>query len=151
MVACRRFPPQSVLGRRPGQNSQRRDERQRSFSPATGQGFDEERGAVFSDGSIEKTLTVDDIEKLDEAYEINRSILIATGVDPDSIFRGIYEAAHPCCTAAMDRIVDRNLETQIENLYISDTSVFPTPLGIPPILTIVAVSKRLANYLLIKK
>ncbi|MGD9347840.1 MAG: hypothetical protein PVH84_18400 [Candidatus Aminicenantes bacterium] len=43
--------------------------------------------------------------------------------------------------------IDDNQETEIKGLFLNDASVFPTPLGIPPSLTIVALSKRLANHL----
>ncbi|MBN1641423.1 MAG: GMC family oxidoreductase [Anaerolineae bacterium] len=109
---------------------------------------DERSGEVKADGAVVKELTTHDRAKLDEAYEINRQILIAAGAAPDSIFRGAYESGHPCCTAAIGEIVDRNQRTAIEGLYASDASVFPTPLGMPPTLTIVALSKRLAKHLL---
>lgn len=111
---------------------------------------DEMNGEVHNDGAISKQLTEKDKAKLEEAHEINRRILIAAGAKPESIFTGIYESGHPCCTAAIRKIVDEHQETEIENLFVSDASVFPSPLGMPPILTIVAFSKRLSNYLLSK-
>jgi choline dehydrogenase-like flavoprotein len=109
---------------------------------------DERTGQVRSDGTIVKSLTRHDQEKLDEAHEISRDILIAAGADEKSIFRGVVEAGHPCCTAAIGEVVDENQQTEIAGLYVSDASVFPSPLGMPPILTIVALSKRLARHLL---
>ena len=109
---------------------------------------DERTGEVKSDGTIKKGLTRQDEEKLNEAHEINKRILVAAGADPKSIFRGVYEAGHPCCTAAIGEIVDENQQTKLGGLYVSDASVFPSPLGMPPILTIVALSKRLASHLL---
>ena len=111
---------------------------------------DEMNGKVHNDGTISKQLTEKDKAKLGEAHEINRRILIAAGAKPESIFTGIYESGHPCCTAAIGKIVDEHQETKIENLFVSDASVFPSPLGMPPILTIVALSKRLSNHLLSK-
>jgi choline dehydrogenase-like flavoprotein len=108
---------------------------------------DERTGEVRRDGSISKHLTSRDKAKLDEAYQINRQILIEAGAHPETIFTGVYESGHPCCTAAIGEVVDKNQEAKIAGLYVSDASVFPSPLGIPPILTIVAISKRLANYL----
>ena len=40
---------------------------------------DEITGEVRADGSIKKSLTKKDQESLDEAYEINKKILIASG------------------------------------------------------------------------
>lgn len=108
---------------------------------------DERTGEVRIDGSVHKRLTEKDKAKIEEAYMINRSILIAAGAKPETIFRSIYESGHPCCTAAIGEVVDENQQTQVKELYVSDASVFPSPLGMPPILTIVALSKRLAKHL----
>jgi choline dehydrogenase-like flavoprotein len=43
--------------------------------------------------------------------------------------------------------VDVNLETDIKGLFVADASVFPSAPGAPPILTIIALAKRLAKYL----
>ena len=112
---------------------------------------DEPTGEVMSDGTIHKALTESDKAKLDEANEINKEILIAAGAKPKTIFRTDYESGHPACTAAIGRIVDRNQESEIRGLFVSDASAFPTPLGMPPILTIVALPKRLAKHLLTKE
>ncbi|MHA1556797.1 MAG: GMC family oxidoreductase N-terminal domain-containing protein [Candidatus Heimdallarchaeota archaeon] len=109
---------------------------------------DEITGEVKNDGTIIKENTESDLKKLDEAFEINRDIIVAAGADPKSIVRGVYEAGHPCCTARIGKILDKNQQTEIEGLFVSDASAFPSPLGLPPILTIVALSKRLAKHLL---
>jgi len=108
---------------------------------------DERTGEVRSDGTVHKVLTAKDKAKLEEAYQINRDILIASGAKPETIFPGVYESGHPCCSAAIGEVVDDNQQTEIRGLYVSDASVFPSPLGMPPILTIVALSKRLAKHL----
>ena len=109
---------------------------------------DERSGKVEKDGTIHKYLTERDKNKLKEAHEINKEILIATGVKPDSIFTGVYESGHPCCTAAIGEVVGNNQETEIKGLFVSDASMFPSPLGMPTILTIVAMARRLAKILL---
>jgi choline dehydrogenase-like flavoprotein len=106
---------------------------------------DERTGKVNGDGSIEKKLTEKDMAKLREAHQLNREILIASGVEEPSVFTGVYESGHPCCTAAIGEVVDDNQETEISGLFVSDASVFPSPLGMPPILTLVALSKQLAD------
>jgi len=108
---------------------------------------DERTGVVHRDGTIDKHLTSRDKAKLEEAHLINKQILVEAGVNPETIFTGVYESGHPCCTAAIGEVVDKNQETAISGLYVSDASVFPSPLGIPPILTIVSMSKRLADHL----
>jgi choline dehydrogenase-like flavoprotein len=109
---------------------------------------DERTGEVRGDGSVHKVLTEKDRAKLEEAYQINREILITAGARPETIFRSVYESGHPCCTAALGEVVDHHQQSEIHGLYVSDASVFPSPLGLPPILTIAALSKRLARHLL---
>jgi len=43
--------------------------------------------------------------------------------------------------------VDEHLMTTLKNLYVCDASVLPKGPGLPPILTIVALGKRLAKEL----
>jgi choline dehydrogenase-like flavoprotein len=109
---------------------------------------DEITGEVKNDGTIIKEITEKDQKKLEEAFEINRDIIVAAGANPDTITRGVYESGHPCCTAPIGKILDKNQQTEIEGVYVSDASAFPSPLGLPPILTIVALSKKLAKHLL---
>lgn len=109
---------------------------------------DEITGEVKNDGTVIKEITERDQKKLDEAFEINRDIIVASGADPKTIVRGYYESGHPCCTAPIGKILDKNQQTEIEGVFVSDASAFPSPLGLPPILTIVALSKKLAKHLL---
>ena len=109
---------------------------------------DEITGEVRTDGTIRKSLTIRDQESLDEAPEINKKIILAAGVKPDTITRGVYESGHPCCAVPIGKVLDENQETKISNLFVSDASVFPSPIGMSTILTIVALSKKLSNYLL---
>jgi len=43
--------------------------------------------------------------------------------------------------------VDNNLQTKYENLYVCDASVIPEEFGVPPVLTTIALGKRLAKHL----
>jgi choline dehydrogenase-like flavoprotein len=45
-------------------------------------------------------------------------------------------------------MVDRELRTEIDGLYVCDASVFPEALGRPTVLTIVAFARRLVASLL---
>jgi len=49
--------------------------------------------------------------------------------------------------AATGGVVDKNLQTEVDNLFVCDASVLPATPGLPPILTIVALAKRLAKLL----
>lgn len=111
---------------------------------------DEQSGKVNIDGKIKKPVTDSDREKLDEGIDISKEVLIQAGCDPDSIFTSPIRGAHPGGTARMGEVVDKNLETDINGLYVSDASVLPETPGSPPVLTLVSLSKYLANQLLKK-
>jgi len=108
---------------------------------------DDQSGSVYPDGSFSKPVTQNDRARLKEGSEISKKILIRAGVDSKSIIVSKPMGAHPGGTAAIGKIVDKDLQTRIDHLFVCDASVFPTSLGAPPILTIVALAKRLAKML----
>jgi choline dehydrogenase-like flavoprotein len=84
---------------------------------------------------------------LNKGAEISKEILLKAGVDSKSIFSTKIAGAHPGGTAAIGEIVDNKLQTEVNNLFVCDGSVLPTSPGAPPILTIIALAKRLAKSL----
>ena len=108
---------------------------------------DEPGGHVHPDGSISKPVTAQDWARLNEGSSISKEILLRAGVDSSSICVSAPEGAHPGGTAAVGKIVDKDLQTSMDGLFVCDASVFPTSAGLPPILTIVALAKRLAKIL----
>jgi choline dehydrogenase-like flavoprotein len=108
---------------------------------------DECKGYIDDDGDVYKTNTIQDIRYLAEGVATAGFILEKAGVDPNTIGSTVYRGAHPGGTAPIGKIVDSNLETEISNLFVCDASVLPISPGKPPILTILALSKRLADYL----
>ncbi|WP_295113647.1 GMC family oxidoreductase N-terminal domain-containing protein [uncultured Methanobrevibacter sp.] len=111
---------------------------------------DECRGYVDDEGDVVKINTIHDIRFLAEGTATAGFILERAGVDPSTIGSTVYRGAHPGGTAPIGKIVDSNQQTEIEGLYVSDASVLPISPGKPPILTILALSKRLADYLINK-
>ena len=109
---------------------------------------DECRGYVDDDGDVVKINTIQDIRYLAEGVATAGFILKEAGVDPNTIGSTVYRGAHPGGTAPIGKIVDSNQETEIKGLFVSDASVLPISPGKPPILTILALSKRLADYLI---
>ena len=109
---------------------------------------DECRGYVDDDGDVVKINTIQDIRYLAEGVATAGFILKEVGVDPNTIGSTVYRGAHPGGTAPIGKIVDSNQETEIKGLFVSDASVLPISPGKPPILTILALSKRLADYLI---
>ena len=108
---------------------------------------DESKGYIDDNGDVYKTNTIQDIRYLAEGSATAGFILEKAGVDPSTIGSTVYRGAHPGGSAAVGKIVDSNLETDISNLFVCDASVLPISPGKPPILTILALSKRLADYL----
>ncbi|WP_223790990.1 GMC oxidoreductase [Methanobacterium spitsbergense] len=109
---------------------------------------DEANGKIGEEGKIEKKLTQRDLDLLTEGYKKAVELLKAVGVEISSISSTPIRGAHPGGTAAIGKVVDKNLETQVKGLYISDASVIPQAPGRPPILTIAALSKRLSNIIM---
>ena len=108
---------------------------------------DECKGYIDDDGEVHKINTITDIRYLAEGAATAGFILEKAGVDPKTIGSTVYRGAHPGGTAPIGKIVDSNLETEISNLFVCDASVLPISPGKPPILTILALSKRLADHL----
>lgn len=95
--------------------------------------------------------TANDVALLAEGSAIAGSILTEAGVDPKTLVSTYARGAHPGGTAAIGQVVNKNLETEIEGLYVADASVFPEAPGAPPILTIIALAKRLSKHLFEEK
>ena len=109
---------------------------------------DEVSGGVFPDGKISKPMTEHDRPRMGAAEEVCRRILIEAGARPETIFTTPLRGTHPSGTVRVGRLVDENLQTEIQGLYVCDASVFPEALARPTVLTIIGLGKRLAKHLL---
>ncbi len=109
---------------------------------------DEISGGVFPDGTISKPLTVNDRVRLGLAEQVCRRILVEAGADPGTIFMTPLRGTHPSGTVRIGTMLDENLQTEVQGLYVCDASVFPEALGRPTVLTIIGLAKRLAKHLL---
>jgi choline dehydrogenase-like flavoprotein len=102
-------------------------------------------GSISADGTISKPLGEEELSRLARGREIATRILLRAGCDPDSIMTAPPRGAHPGGTVRIDDILDRDLQTEIAGLYVCDASVIPEPMGLPPVLTILGLAKRLVN------
>jgi choline dehydrogenase-like flavoprotein len=107
---------------------------------------DDLSGRLTDGGGVRKRLTPADREKLRKGADIARNILHHAGA------KGIYQtwriAAHPGGSARIGHVLDSNLKVKnYENLYVCDCSVFPEAWGLPPVLSIICLGKRLAKHL----
>ena len=98
---------------------------------------DESAGYVYSDGTVDKSVTQRDSKRLQEGTNIAKEILVSKP-----------QGAHPGGTAAIGKVVSKDLQTDVKNLFVCDASVLPTAPGLPPILTIVALAKWLTKKLI---
>jgi choline dehydrogenase-like flavoprotein len=108
---------------------------------------DEVSGGVFASGKISKPLTQNDRERMRLAEEVCHKILIEAGAEPSLIFTTPLRGTHPSGTVRIGTMLDQNLRTEIEGLYVCDASVFPEALGRPTVLTIIGLARRLAKHL----
>jgi choline dehydrogenase-like flavoprotein len=106
---------------------------------------DESVGSV--DGSIDKELTAADRGRLEEGIELCAAIFEKLGVDRKDCFLGTVNAGHP---GGMLPLGAKESETFHSdrlpaNLYVADATLLPRSLGNPPILTIMAMAKRVSR------
>ena len=107
---------------------------------------DEAQGKIYPDGTFSKAATAQDRSRLDKGGEAARALLIAAGAKPDTIQKreGLY-GGHNGASAALGVVVDKNLQTKIDNLFVCDASILPESPGLPPMLTIMAIAKWFAK------
>jgi choline dehydrogenase-like flavoprotein len=96
---------------------------------------------------VDKRLTPADRARLDEAVGVATETLARFGADPHDVFLGTVHAGHPggmlpLTEASALTLHDARLP---ENVFVADASLFPRSLGNPPILTIIALAKRVAR------
>jgi choline dehydrogenase-like flavoprotein len=103
-------------------------------------------GKVINDRMIWKGLAKSDKQKIDKGVIHARRILKHAGAS--DVYRSWYLATHPGGTAKIGEIVDANLKTEYDDLYVCDCSVLPEESGLPPTMILLALGKRLARHLM---
>ncbi|MBW1901862.1 MAG: GMC family oxidoreductase, partial [Deltaproteobacteria bacterium] len=104
-------------------------------------------GSIPEKGKIDKAMGEQENKAFNAGYEKAGKILKKAGAK--STFKTQISGAHPGATAKIGEVVDKNLQTKYENLYVCDASVIPEEFGFPPVLTTIALGKRLAKHLTI--
>ena len=102
-------------------------------------------GRLTDRGGVRKNLAQSDKRKLLHGYERAKGILKHAGAK--GIYKSWYIAAHPGGTVKINELIDSNLMTEYDNLYVCDCSVIPEAWGLPPTLTLIGLGKRLAKHL----
>ncbi len=96
---------------------------------------------------IQKTLTGADKERLAAAQKVATEILCRLGAKEEDLFLGTINAGHPGGSLPLSEREAGSLhhERLPRNLYVADASLLPRSLGNPPILTIIALAKRVSK------
>ena len=110
---------------------------------------DEEQGSVER-GKVRKTLTNRDQDILKRGVYDCKKILLNLGVREKDIILGRLNSGHPggmlpLTTAEAETLHSARLP---ENLYVADASLLPQSLGLPPMLTIMALAKRISKVII---
>jgi choline dehydrogenase-like flavoprotein len=96
---------------------------------------------------VTKSLTEQDRFRMGEAIALCKDILQRLGVKKKEIFLGTLNAGHPAGMLPLSEMEAKSLhhDRLPENLYIADATLLPNALGKPPILTIIALAKRVSK------
>lgn len=105
----------------------------------------DEIGGTIKRGKVHKVFSESDKLKMQQGMTIAKEILQYAGAK--RLYNTVWTSAHPGGSARIGEIVDTNLKSEYDNLYICDCSVIPTEWGLPPTLTLLALAKRLAKHL----
>jgi choline dehydrogenase-like flavoprotein len=103
-------------------------------------------GEILENGQYHKELTKDVYEKLKKGEEEAVKILKNAGAK-----RIVKSPVNVTSTGGLLQInehVDKNLQTEFENLYVCDRSILPDTFRKPPTLTLVCLGKYLSRHLM---
>lgn len=109
---------------------------------------DEGQGRI-NGRKTEKAMTQNDWLHMDKAVAKSREILERLGIKEKDQFLGTLNAGHP---GGMLPLTGREKDTLHDpslpdNLYVADAAILPEALGNPPMLTIMALAKKIAGLL----
>lgn len=107
---------------------------------------DEERGE-YAHGKWQKGITAQDEDRMRKGTAQCKEILRRLGIAEKDMFLGIVNAGHP---GGMLPLTSMDAETLHPgrlpaNLYVADGTILPEAMGNPPILTIMALAKKIAG------
>ena len=108
---------------------------------------DELEGRVNLDRSFSKPVDPGSSSKLNKGAILAEEILQGAGVRREDIVATTAFAAHQLSSVRIGDMLDKNCQTPIKGCYCMDASVIPEEWGLPPMVTILALGKRLAKHL----
>jgi len=105
-------------------------------------------GMANIDDSFSKPIDYNIQATLNKSTAICQEILARAGCNWKEMRNTCVIAAHPGGTMRIGNLLDKDLQTQIKNCYCMDTSIIPEPWGLPPVVTLVGMAKRLSKKIL---
>ena len=113
---------------------------------------DVEEGDVHHN-KMRKKLTPLDHQRLQDGVKDCREILMRMGAKEQDIFLGTLNAGHPGGMLPLTHAEATTLHSPLlpDNLYVCDATILPQSLGLPPMLTIMALAKRIARNIIAEK
>lgn len=109
---------------------------------------DTEQGDV-SNRHMQKTLSAADRDRLKQGVDDCREILLRMGAREQDIILGTLNAGHPGGMLPLSAAEAQTLHSPLlpDNSYVADATILPRALGLPPMLTIMALAKRIARLI----
>ena len=106
---------------------------------------DEETGSIHGK-KIDKQMSEADNRRMKEAVMLTGKILVQMGVPEEKQFLGTLNAGHPGGMLPLTPAQKDTLHHAMlpDNLYVADATILPKAMGNPPILTIMALARRMA-------
>jgi choline dehydrogenase-like flavoprotein len=104
-------------------------------------------GGAIERGRVRKGLGEADRERLESGVDLCAAILGRLGIPRERIYLGTLNAGHPGGMLPLGPGDARSLHPGRlpRNLYVADATLLPQSLGNPPILTIMALARRVAG------
>ncbi len=104
-------------------------------------------GRINLDRSFSKPIDPGSWSKINQGTALAEEILERAGVRRRDIVTTAPFAAHQLSSVRIGGLLDGNCQTPIHGCYCMDASVIPGEWGLPPMVTILALGKRLARHL----
>ncbi|HOO73193.1 MAG TPA: GMC family oxidoreductase [Spirochaetota bacterium] len=109
---------------------------------------EDDLGEIYANERTSKPMSSSDITRMKMGVDVAREIMVRGGAREKSISTLKWAGGHPGGTIEMGKYADREFRTEFDNLYVCDASVFPVSPGAPPSLSIMAMSRLLAKFML---
>lgn len=109
---------------------------------------DTQDGSVGARG-IQKRLGERDYERLAHGVDQCTEVLERMGVQKEDVVLGTMNAGHPGGTFPLSAREAETLHSELlpANCFVADASLLPASMGNPPMLTIMALAKRIASIM----